>query len=84
MTIQNHGSYNYAGEDFTSQISLEAYGEGLSDVEQYLTLANLSDTAFEKLLQYFSHVDEDVVICMFGDHLPGINLDFLTRLYGKI
>lgn len=88
VTIQNHGGYNYEGDDFESaeyvtgndtyKYALETYnGEYTSrpsEVNQYLTLSNLSDSAFRELIEALSQVDEKTVVVMFGDHQPGIKV----------
>ena len=38
--------------------------------EQYLTLANETDQAFQMLVDYFSQQEEPTIILMFGDHQP--------------
>ena len=50
--------------------------------EQYLTLANKSDEAFQLLVDYFSHQDEPTIILMFGDHQPSVEQEFLDKAYG--
>lgn len=69
VTIQNHGAYKV--EDYPSTIHIET-PENYSQTEQYLTLANKSDTAFKELLEYFGSKSEPVVVLMFGDHWPSI------------
>ena len=46
----------------------------------YLTLIRESDKAFTTLLEYFSQVKEPVIICMFGDHQPAIDDEFIEEL----
>ena len=48
-----------------------------------MSLVKVSDDELEKLFDYFSDIDEPVVICVFGDHQPGLNGDFYDELYGK-
>ncbi len=77
VTIQNHGSYGYEGEDFEA---LELC-EGASDeVNQYLTVAHESDKAFEELITYFETYPEDTIILMFGDHQPALDMPY-TKLF---
>ncbi len=77
VTIQNHGSYEYEGEDFESTV----FCEGASDeVNQYLTVANRSDAAFAELIAWFEEYPEDTIILMFGDHQPAIEMPY-TALY---
>ncbi len=77
ITIQNHGSYGYDGEDFESLPLCENAEE---PINQYLTLAHESDKAFEELIAYFETYPEDTIILMFGDHQPALEMPF-TELY---
>lgn len=72
VTMQNHGSYSYAGENYTKSISLSEHGTEFPEVEQYLSLIHETDRAVEYLITYFQNVDENVVIVFFGDHQPKI------------
>ena len=69
VTMQNHSSYSREYENFVPDV--EVYG-GANDklLERYLSLIKVSDASFEKLVEYFSKVDEPTVILMFGDHQP--------------
>ena len=42
-----------------------------------------SDSALEFLIDYFSNVEEDVVIVFFGDHQPSLSDGFLEEVIGK-
>lgn len=68
VTMQNHGGYTEKYTNFTPDITVE----GLDNlaVEQYLSLLKVSDAEFERLVTYFSQVEEDTVIVFFGDHQP--------------
>ena len=50
--------------------------------EQYLTLANKTDEAFKKLIDYFSAQTEPTILVMFGDHQPSVEQEFLDKAYG--
>ncbi|MBQ9827467.1 MAG: sulfatase-like hydrolase/transferase [Lachnospiraceae bacterium] len=82
ITMQNHGGYYYSGEGRTPTVKLEGYEGTYPDVEQYLGCAHESDSAIQFLLDYYSRVDDPVVICIFGDHFPNINSKFLEELHG--
>ncbi len=73
ITMQNHGDYDYAGDNYTQSISLVGYDREYPDVEQYLSLLHETDKATQQLISYFESVDEDVVIVFFGDHQPKID-----------
>jgi len=82
VTMQNHGGYTDKYTNFTPDITVE----GLNNlaVEQYLSLLKVSDTEFERLVTYFSGVEEDTVIVFFGDHQPNDAVAGpLVKLNGK-
>lgn len=71
VTMQNHGGYSEIFDDFPIQVELTDIQTSSSKAtENYLTLVQESDRAFEELISYFEEVDEPVVIVMFGDHQP--------------
>jgi len=82
VTMQNHGGYTDEYANFTPDITVE----GLNNlaVEQYLSLLKVSDAEFERLVTYFSQVEEDTVIVFFGDHQPNDAVAGpLAKLNGK-
>jgi len=82
VTMQNHGGYTDKYTNFTPDITVE----GLSNlaVEQYMSLLKVSDAEFERLVTYFSGVEEDTVIVFFGDHQPNDAVAGpLVKLNGK-
>jgi len=72
VTMQNHGGYYNAYDNFTETIELLNAPNIASTTytERYLSLIKESDIAFEELLAYFESVDEPTMIVMFGDHQP--------------
>ena len=82
VTMQNHGGYTYAGENYSQHISLNDHGDEYPEVEQYLSLIYETDRAVEYLITYFQNIDEDVVIVFFGDHQPKINEAFYEAVSG--
>lgn len=80
ITMQNHGGY---WEDSDTTVHIRGVDGYYPETEQYLTLIKHSDTAFKDLINYFSDVDEDTVILMFGDHMPAIEQEFYEELMGK-
>lgn len=81
VTMQNHGGYTESYENFPADVYTE--NMNYTDVNQYLSLAHQTDLAVKKLIDYFSGVEKDVVICFFGDHQPSLNTDFYRELNGK-
>lgn len=83
VTMQNHGAYEYGG--YEGEISVD-FGEdipGQENFSQYLSLVRESDRAFEKLIDYYKTVDRDVIILMFGDHQPDIDISIYNKMLGK-
>lgn len=68
VTMQNHGGYQDAYENFTPDITV-ADSENFS-LQQYLSLIRLSDASLQRLVSYFSNVEEKTVLVFFGDHQP--------------
>lgn len=68
VTMQNHGGYQDSYENFTPDITVTD-SENFS-LRQYLSLIKLSDASLERLVSYFSNVEEKTVIVFFGDHQP--------------
>ncbi len=87
VTMQNHGGYSKDSKDFHETVHLTQLPDKTTSVraaEKYLTLMLETDRAFETLVSYFSHYEEDTVVLLFGDHQPS---DYITntflRLLGK-
>lgn len=76
--------------DAAGQMAARAAASGLSGetvaawprVNQYLSLVKRSDDAFAELIDYFSRQTAPTVICMFGDHQPNVETDYIRRLLG--
>lgn len=73
VTMQNHGGYFDAYDNFKQQIELlnveDDYNKSYMDM--YLSLIKESDEAFENLINYFKDYEEPTIVLMFGDHQPG-------------
>lgn len=80
VTIQNHGKYKYEGFEHT--VKQVGYDKGSKQVDQYLTLIHETDRAVEQFINYFSEVEEPVVIVFFGDHQAHIPEKFYDELHG--
>ena len=80
VTIQNHGSYTV--EDYPAEVQLADEPGAYPKAEQYLTLANKTDEALKKLIDYFSAQTEPTILVMFGDHQPSVEQEFLDKAYG--
>ena len=82
VTMQNHGGYEYTGDNFTSSVKLEGYSSEYPKVEQYLSLIHETDRAVRYLIEYFSKTDRDIVLVFYGDHLPRLDESFYEELHG--
>ena len=76
VTMQNHGSYLYDGEDFDEYLAKGSFDidpdiTAYDEIIQYLTVIRETDAAFEQLLNKLQAFDEPTIVLMFGDHLPG-------------
>ena len=80
VTMQNHGGYNVPIRSDVELVSIEKQYSGYSDVISYLTLIRESADAFKQLLDYFAAQPDPVIICMFGDHQPILDEDFLSSI----
>ena len=81
VTMQNHGGYTDIYDNFASTVRMS--NGYYSDVNQYLSLIHETDKAVEKLITYFQNVDDNVLICFFGDHQPSLQSNFYRQLNGK-
>ena len=82
VTMQNHGGYATSCVNFNEDVYATNVSKNYIKANKYLSLIKYSDAAFEKLVNYFSQVDEPTVICMFGDHQPNVESDFISEIMG--
>jgi len=92
VTMQNHGGYTSKAENFDPQVYVTGLPQGSNPVEdvttaypktnQYLSLMKYSDDAIAELIAYFEQQEEPTVICIFGDHQPSIEEDYIRALLG--
>lgn len=68
VTMQNHGGYTDAYSNLDEEVQATDYNSDM--LNRYLSLIKLTDQSLEKLVDYFSGVDEKTVIVFFGDHQP--------------
>ena len=78
VTIQNHGGWD---DDYVPTVHIEKPEIDYVEADEYLSLIRESDKALKKLIEYFSGVDNDVILVFFGDHLPGLSEEFYQMLY---
>ncbi len=94
VTMQNHGGYTDRSPNFTEYVHLTgvpdpaAMAAGVDvttaypKVNQFLSLMQYSDEAFAELIYYFQQVEEPTIICMFGDHQPNVENEYIRQLLG--
>ncbi len=82
VTMQNHGGYTSGASNFNESISITSSDVYFNKASKYLSLVKESDIAFKELVEYFSNVKEPTIICMFGDHQPSIETQFIASLLG--
>jgi len=77
-TIQNHGEY---GKTDHPTVVADGY-EDIYEISTFLSKLKATDDAVKDLLEYFSNVEDDVVVVFYGDHFPHIDR-FVKRFLGK-
>lgn len=82
VTMQNHGGYTTSCVNFEENIHATNVSKDYIKANKYLSLIKYSDDAFKGLVEYFSKVDEPTVICMFGDHQPSVEPEFIAEVMG--
>ena len=96
VTMQNHGGYTQQSANFTQEVyivdengqmatKINSNGDVVAQypkANQYLSLMKRSDDAFRDLIEYFEAQDEPVIICMFGDHQPNVEKNYIRELLG--
>ena len=96
ITMQNHGGYSDTSDNFKQEVFVtDAKGEIAATMSaggqthatwpkanQYFSLIKRSDEAFADLIAYFSAQEEPTVICLFGDHQPNLESDYIAQLMG--
>ncbi len=80
LTIQNHGGYSMSEKNGGGYALADAFEMDLQkgfdlckgEAEEYLSLVRYTDAAFEKLLGELENEPEPTLVCMVGDHAPGL------------
>lgn len=79
VTIQNHCGYDTTYSNFPETVEFE-FDSLYPYTKQYLSLIQESDSAIERLVNYFSEQEEPTIIVLFGDHMPYIENSFYNHL----
>ena len=82
VTMQNHGGYTNSASNFNECIEITSSDVYYTKASKYLSLVKASDDAFKELIEYFKKVKEPTIICMFGDHQPSIETEFISSIMG--
>lgn len=82
VTMQNHGGYTSSCINFDESIYATSVSKAYTKANKYLSLVKASDDAFKELIEYFKDVKEPTVICMFGDHQPNVESEFISEVMG--
>ncbi len=82
VTMQNHGGYTGTFANFEQEVYTTSTSEQYTKVNNYLSLVKKSDDAFRELIKYFGKVEEPTIICMFGDHQPTVEPEFIAEILG--
>ena len=82
VTMQNHGGYTTSCINFDESIYATSVSKDYNKANKYLSLVKASDNAFKELIEYFEQVKEPTIICMFGDHQPSVETDFIAEVMG--
>jgi phosphoglycerol transferase MdoB-like AlkP superfamily enzyme len=74
ITMQNHLPYtNDKYDSYDIDVSSDVLSENdLASVRAYAQGIHDADKSLEKLINYFSNIEEPTVIVFFGDHLPSL------------
>ena len=82
ITMQNHGNYNT--ENFNPTVTITGHEGEFPLAEQYLSLLQVTDAALQELIEYFSAVEEPVMLVFFGDHQPRLDDEFYDYVFGEV
>ena len=86
MTMQNHQPY-YAGRYDPERLEVGSSlltQEDLEVLNCYVSGLYDADQMLGKLVDYFSAVDEPVILVFAGDHVPGLYLSDTESVYSKL
>ena len=86
MTMQNHQPY-YAGRYSQDRVEVSGSrlsGEDLEVLQCYVNGVCDADQMLGKLVDYFSKVEEPVILVFAGDHLPSLYLTETESVYSKL
>ena len=73
-------------ENYNPEIKVENFFDGADKTafEYYINQIHEMDKFVGELVKYLSERDEQTILVMYGDHLPGFNFTNETLSYGNI
>ena len=83
MTVQNHSPYDESYHDFPFVVETKGLKRSYVDVNAYLSLIRTSDEAARGIMEYFSSVEEPVILLFMGDHQPSLSKRFYREVIDK-
>lgn len=77
ISVQGHGNYPTSPIDDTQTITVEGTEseEKKNAYEYYATQIHEMDNFVKELTEALSQLDEDVILVLYGDHLPSLGID---------
>lgn len=81
LTIQNHAGYKFNSDEENIVKASNDFGEYDKEVDEFMTCMYVSSNAFSEIVEYFSSVERDVIVCMVGDHAPSFAVDIVDEKY---
>lgn len=79
VTMQNHGGFSNNKVRFDTDVKITSF-DSVQALDNFVSLMRTSDTALIKFLDYFSKVDEEVIVLFYGDHQPAFSEDATKQL----
>ena len=83
MTVQSHSPFDVDYDNCPTTVMPVGLSEEYKDAGQYLSLVKASDESFEKVIDYFSALEEPTVILFTGDHQPKLSNHFFNEIAGS-
>ncbi len=84
VTMQNHGGYVSTNtKGLAQRVRVRNSTVNRIKTSIYVNLIRESDSVYQKLVEYFTDVDEPVAILMFGDHQANLGDNTYNYLLGK-
>ena len=76
VSMQNHAGFN--DKDFKETVSI-----GSKELNQYISLENITDNAFKNFIEKLKKENREVILLYYGDHQPMLSDNDYTQLKVK-